>query len=168
MKTPDLRRPIPPGRSSGVGPSGPRVLKALLPVAFLSLLFFVDIPLCPMRALFGVPCPGCGLTRATESLLLGEVAAALAYHPLVPVVLPVVAWMLVRVTLVSMGLLRSDSFDPMDRVPMVVWLGLVLVLLAVWVVRISGGLGGHPDPVDPAQGYIARGLLGLADALGLR
>lgn len=37
---------------------------------------------CIFRFTTGVPCPGCGMTRAYTELLRGEVAAALAYHPL--------------------------------------------------------------------------------------
>lgn len=164
--TPDLRPSTSPDRGPGVGASVPRFVKALLPAAVLFLLLFVDFPLCPMRHLFGVPCPGCGLTRATESLFRGEVAAALAFHPMVPIVLPVVAWMLIRVTLVSAGILRSDSFDPLDRVPKAVWVGFVVVLLVVWIVRISGGLGGHPDAVAPAEGLIGRAIVRLVDLAG--
>lgn len=37
---------------------------------------------CPIRKLFGVPCPGCGLTRAWMSFLTGQWKSALQYHPL--------------------------------------------------------------------------------------
>lgn len=37
---------------------------------------------CPIRRLFGVPCPGCGLTRAWICFLTGQWKAALEYHPL--------------------------------------------------------------------------------------
>lgn len=164
--TPDLSRPASPDRRPGVAALVPRLLKAAVPIGALGVLFAVDFPLCPMRHVFGIPCPGCGLTRATESLLVGDFAVALAHHPLVPVVLPVVAWMIVRVTLVSAGVLRRDSFDPMDRFPRVVWLGLVVLLLVVWVVRLSGGLGGHPDPVDPSQGLLGRGIGAILGASG--
>ena len=138
-----------------------RALGALLPVALLGLLFFVDFPLCPMRHVFGVPCPGCGLTRASGALLTGRFHDVFAFHPLVPLILPLVAWMFLRMTLVSAGLLRSDSFDPLDRIPTAVWGVLVLVLLGVWIARLAGALGGHPDPIDPSQGLLGGIFLGI-------
>ncbi|HIZ16758.1 MAG TPA: DUF2752 domain-containing protein, partial [Firmicutes bacterium] len=38
---------------------------------------------CLIKSTIGVPCPGCGMTRATLELLSGNISAALHYHPLV-------------------------------------------------------------------------------------
>jgi hypothetical protein len=40
---------------------------------------------CPLRALTGVPCPTCFLTRATELALRGDLGGALAHHAFGPV-----------------------------------------------------------------------------------
>lgn len=42
---------------------------------------------CPFLAVTGVPCPFCGMTHATLALGQGDLAAALAHHPLAPLVL---------------------------------------------------------------------------------
>jgi len=53
------------------------------------------LPTCPFYELTGLWCPGCGLTRATHSVLRGDVAAALGYNLLVPffLVAIVVGWL---------------------------------------------------------------------------
>ena len=50
-------------------------------------------PRCPSYWLFGVYCPGCGITRALHALLHGNVAQALAYNPLAILSAPIVLWM---------------------------------------------------------------------------
>ena len=44
---------------------------------------------CPIKALLGVSCPGCGMTRALLSCLRLDFAAAFHYHPLFWAVVPV-------------------------------------------------------------------------------
>jgi hypothetical protein len=51
---------------------------------------------CPFLQLLGIPCPGCGLTRATVFLFHGDWKQALAFHAFAPVF--VIALLLVAVT----------------------------------------------------------------------
>jgi len=41
---------------------------------------------CIIRILIGVPCPGCGMSRAIYSLFRGNIAEAFHFHPLFPLV----------------------------------------------------------------------------------
>ncbi|HXO18926.1 MAG TPA: DUF2752 domain-containing protein [Thermoanaerobaculia bacterium] len=54
------------------------------------------LAICLSRRLLGIPCPTCGMTRALAHLAKGEWRAALALHPLAPLVLVelVLGWML--------------------------------------------------------------------------
>jgi hypothetical protein len=133
-----------------------RVVRALIPVAILALLVASDFLLCPIKLVLGFPCPGCGVTRATFSLLTGDLSAALHHHPLVWLITPLVLWTLGRITLVSAGLVSPTSYDPVDRLPKWFWWMAMMVLLGVWVIRLAGGLGGPSDPVDPGNGLIGR------------
>jgi Protein of unknown function (DUF2752). len=49
------------------------------------LYYILDIN-CIIRYLIGVPCPGCGMSRAIFSLFRGNIAEAFYFHPLFPLV----------------------------------------------------------------------------------
>jgi hypothetical protein len=51
----------------------------------------LGIRVCLFRILSGLPCPGCGMTRALSSLLHGDGVAAFFYHPFVFAVFPALA-----------------------------------------------------------------------------
>ena len=55
------------------------VFAAAAGLAALSCLLGVG---CPIRYVTGIPCPGCGLTRAYWAVLHLDFAAAFSYHPL--------------------------------------------------------------------------------------
>lgn len=57
------------------------VLIAAAVIVLLNLLFGT---VCPLRILFGLPCPGCGMTRGFLSLLRLDFASAVTAHPLSP------------------------------------------------------------------------------------
>jgi hypothetical protein len=88
----------------------------------------VDLaPGCLVHAVLGVDCPFCGMTRATLALVRGDVAAALALHPLAPFVLSAA---LVLAAIVVSG--RTDRLL-VGRRP--VW--LLAAIGAVWAARLA-------------------------------
>ena len=54
---------------------------------------------CPILAATGVPCPGCGLTRATMQLLRGDFAQSFHTHAFAPIFLLALIVMLVTLVL---------------------------------------------------------------------
>src|SRR6266850_1900903 len=81
------------GRSRVVRLSG---LVLLWPVAFAALYAYrpvvLDGPIfCPVRLGTGVPCPGCGLTRAFCFMTHGEFEPALRFNALAPLVIAYLA-----------------------------------------------------------------------------
>ena len=54
-------------------------------------------PPCPVRALTGFQCPGCGTTRALHALLHGDFAAAFRFNPMLFIVTAVLLPALVSV-----------------------------------------------------------------------
>jgi hypothetical protein len=130
----------------------PMMGRASLLVALASvplLAYWMRWPLCAAKSLFGVPCPGCGLTRATLALMMLEPGRALAFHPLVVLAVPLIGW-------ASLHFIRGGEQAAAARLPSWLVLGGFALLTAVWAIRLAGGLGGLPDPVDPAQGTITQ------------
>jgi len=63
-------------------------LPALLAACFFYYPRAFDGPvLCPMALTLGLPCPGCGITRATSLVTHGHFQEAVAFHPLAPFLL---------------------------------------------------------------------------------
>ena len=126
--------------------------------AAFAVAVWTEFPLCPLASSFGIPCPGCGLTRATLALLHGDVAAALHFHPLV--------WLLTPVFVAFVGmsgfeLLREPArprakprINWLGRGPTLLALGLLVLSLAVWLARFAGYFGG-PVPVTTLRGWLA-------------
>jgi Protein of unknown function (DUF2752) len=92
-------------------------------------------PLCPVRALSGHSCPGCGLTRSLGSLLRGRFGEAVTLHPLLPVL--VLEVMLAAAVVLVLGD-RVATRVPRWFVP-----GLLALngcaLAVTWVIRTSTG-----------------------------
>jgi hypothetical protein len=135
--------PMHPARAGRVGRAGRLGVVAL---AFVGAVAF-DVPLCPFAILTRHPCPGCGLTRGTLALLHGHLGDALRFHPLVPVVSPLVALVLAWN---AFSYVRDGRWSAAEG-----WRGrwitrvaatLGVMTLAVWVARFLGALGG-PVPV---------------------
>jgi len=121
--------------------AGPAILVGLA-------LLFAFTPLswpCPTATLFGVPCPMCGMTRATRLLLHGDVAGATHMHPLWPVILPAIA---IAMMAEVVGYARTGAWGKARtlRASRPIAITIVALLVAVWVARFFGAFGG-PVPV---------------------
>ena len=93
--------------------------------------------LCPLRALTGVPCPGCGITRALCLCAHGHVWEAITvYHPVVPLVV------IALVGAATYGL-RFGKPIP-ERIAAPFAYVTIAFLLAVWVARMTGWLPAPP------------------------
>lgn len=69
------------------------------PVLFLLIptsVFEAGSSLCIFDNLFGVQCPGCGMTRALSALLHGDILTALRYNRSVVVIFPLLCFILVK------------------------------------------------------------------------
>jgi len=130
-----------------------------LPIVLLAIFVWLQLPICPSRVIFGIFCPGCGLTRGSLALLRGDLDAMVFFHPLAPLMGPLLGWIFLHELLVETGLMvRSERRDLLQALPKQVWIGIGVVFMIVWIARILGGLGGLPSPVfEPEQSLLFGG-----------
>jgi hypothetical protein len=98
------------------------------------------LSICLLRNATGLPCPGCGMTRAFAHLAKGEWAAARRDHPLVfPLAAEgVVAWLVWPAWgLAGVREGRRNLLDDPRLAP--VLLGHAAVLVAFWTGRLATG-----------------------------
>jgi hypothetical protein len=92
---------------------------------------------CPLRALSGIPCPTCFLTRATELALRGDLHGSVQQHAFGPL-------MAISLLLWSLAAIRQRRLlpHPLDK-PMPTWLPALalMALLGYWVLRLRLGFG---------------------------
>jgi hypothetical protein len=92
---------------------------------------------CPIRAVTGVPCPGCGLTRATLELLRGDLTGSLQTHAFAPVFLAALIIMLVSLVLPEEHRQRLlSTLHNWEAKGLTVWVLFGLILY--WFVRLMG------------------------------
>ena len=88
---------------------------------------------CPSMVVIGLPCPGCGLTRAAISLARLDFIGAFNFNPMIFFALPLIA------AYVFMYLKNYDLrklFYPTFVI--------IIVSFIVFFIRISGGFGNEP------------------------
>jgi hypothetical protein len=103
-------------------------------------LHFAGLPgwACPFKAVFGIPCPGCGLTAAMDLLLRGNLRLALQAHAFAPV------FLLAFLVILAAALLPQPLRDKLvagiayfeHRTGMTAWVLSLLILY--WGIRLFG------------------------------
>ena len=101
-------------------------------------LFALHLPSwqCPVLHTFGVPCPGCGLTRAIALLFQGQWRASITMHAFAPVFL--IALVVVLTAALMPGRYRLafvSAFERLERktaIPVM----LLAALIIYWLVRL--------------------------------
>ena len=105
------------------------------------------IQVCLFQALSGLPCPGCGLTRALSSLIQGYPGSAFSYHPFSFIVLPLFLLLALHNFLPQAARQRVQAFCVAhDRLIRRGYHGFIYTFVAFGVLRMlayaaSRGLG---------------------------
>jgi hypothetical protein len=127
----------------------PRLLALALLAGSLLLPFLAfdwitspnSLVLCPLRAVTGIPCPSCGLTRALAHLERGHLAQALKFHPFSPLIL-LLALALFILILQELVIHKSILFNPLKNRRNIYFLFAVVVVFQVGRTMIFFAQGG--------------------------
>lgn len=118
---------------------------------------------CVFAEITGLPCPGCGLTRATSSLLQGDWRTSWQFHPFAGVFLliaPLVAaGALLRPVRVEALATQVETLERRTKLPAIILVALVcfglLRMLGFWYQPPVGDFSGRfqrpPAASSPAQ-----------------
>ncbi len=114
-------------------------------ISMVAAVSLMDGNTCLFKLFSGIPCPGCGMTRAYIRLAHFNISAALFYHPLfiIPPILAIVI------------LFKGKSFISKIYKSNIFWVALLIVILGVWAVRM---LLLFPD--TPPMDYYKGSLIG--------
>ena len=122
----------------------PFIWLVIIEVAALVLVLgaaYFQLPIgCPFKMLTGIPCPGCGGTRALIALLHGHLIEAIMTNPLSIVV---IIFALIAPIWLFIDCYRDT--DSLKRVMMNKWPTWVIVIMAIiiianWIWNICKGL----------------------------
>ena len=102
---------------------------------------------CPLLSTFGVPCPGCGLSRAAVALLRGEFGRAMTLHAFAPVAIAGMAL-----------LVAASALGPQPRTRLIGWVRrieqrsgfsvwMLAALLLYWALRLTLDVAGFASLV---------------------
>ena len=85
---------------------------------------------CLLKDIFDTPCPSCGMSRAFLSLIMGDIKAALHFHPL---------FWIFPIT-VGLGLLAALDKTKKRKLLWIILMALcILAYLVCWVIRLATG-----------------------------
>lgn len=93
-------------------------------------------PKCLFYSITGIPCPGCGSTRATQALLEGDISGALWFNPLAIMVdlaiIVYIVWYTIDI------IKKKDTVNALLKRPWkkAVWIPLVFIIFCNWIFNI--------------------------------
>jgi len=103
-----------------------RLKSVVITVLIVMPFLLMDGNTCLIKEIIGIPCPGCGMTRAYISLMHFDIKVAFYYHPLF--VLPaIIAFIL---------LFKSNKHIAKIYKNEAVWMGMLIMVVGVWIVRM--------------------------------
>lgn len=101
-----------------------------LRILFAAVIIIFFLYKCPFEYIIGIPCPGCGMTRAFIALLKLDFAEAFYFHPLFPIVIIVLIFAV-------LDYLKIFAFS--RKFKDIATIVIPLIFIAVYFIRMFSG-----------------------------
>lgn len=88
---------------------------------FLSVLILISQIKCPIRLIFHIYCPGCGITRMFISLIKLDFYQAFRYNPLVFIIIPII--------------IINNFFVKNLKIKKIIWYILIILCIVFGILR---------------------------------
>ncbi|MBI4411783.1 MAG: DUF2752 domain-containing protein [Deltaproteobacteria bacterium] len=128
-------------------------IKTIFPVVVLLVILtagwwvapeqVAPIPLCGFKYLFGIDCPGCGLTRSFLAIARGDILDAFHYNAAGPLIYLFLGGYAVDLSLKGV---RGKGLNVSARASEIFGIVVGLLLFGHWIIRLANG----PTPEWPA------------------
>ncbi|TDW26393.1 uncharacterized protein DUF2752 [Breznakia blatticola] len=112
----------------------------------LMIAFFILGYYCPISTVIGIPCPGCGMTRAMIQLLQFNIEDALYFHPLCIIFVFYTLWMMIL-------FIKHRSFYN-NGAKYTTWI-LIIVFIVTYSIRMITIFPNEPMPFSK-QAFIPK------------
>lgn len=109
--------------------AGKGLYKVIIFIAVSGIILLVFYH-CPFLFFFGIPCPGCGMTRALMAAARLDFKAAFYYHPLFFVVIIAAVYMLLKLT----GRISISKKAENNLIK-----GICILFIIVYIIRVITG-----------------------------
>ncbi len=119
-------------------------------IAIYAVLSVLGVATCPSKVFFGIPCPGCGISRAFMSVLRLDFAAAFEYNPL---------WIVVPVALVAVTVLSVYEKNTAADITIFVFIALAFAIYLYRIIFTDDAVVSW----DFESGLIYRGIMWIVD-----
>ncbi len=93
---------------------------------YVLITYLADFNGCVSKLVFGVPCPGCGLSRAFFSLITFNIPLAIYYNPLI-FLIPIIAFVLIFHDINWVNKIYQSK---------IFWIFLLFIIIVVFVIRM--------------------------------
>lgn len=105
-----------------------QAIKTLGAAVLILLCFLIIGWLCPIQQIFGIPCPGCGMTTALYYFIQGRFQEAYFFNP--------AFYLLLLFCLISgLGWLRNQKFLYSKSWQLLFWLFMIM-WIGIWLYRM--------------------------------